>query len=76
MVVDAMERMSEFDVSSIAVVDSTGILLGNISMADIRFVLKHGRFNRLWLPCLQFVSSALSEKGLENHGRVHLFSLT
>lgn len=69
-VLDAMERMSEYAVSSIAVVDSSCCLLGNISMADIRYVIKNGRFNRLWLPCLQFVSSALNEKGLENNGRV------
>jgi CBS domain-containing protein len=74
IVLDAMEIMSEHAVSSIAVVDTTGTLLGNISMADIRYVIKNGRFNRLWLPCLQFISSALSAKGLENHGRVSYLS--
>jgi hypothetical protein len=70
-VLDAMERMSEYSISSIAVVDPMNNLLGNISMADIRFIFQHGRYNRLWMPCLQFVSAALSQKGLENDGKVH-----
>jgi len=35
-VIDALERMSEFSVSSIAVVIGENALLGNISMADVR----------------------------------------
>lgn len=73
-VLDAMERMSEYAVSSIAIVDPMGTLIGNISMADIRFVIKQGRYNRLWMPCLQFVSAALSQKGLENQGKVLTFA--
>jgi CBS domain-containing protein len=61
--------MSEYGVSSIPVVDQNGHLMGNISMADVRFVLQHNRFNRLWLSCSNLVSLALSQKGLESGGQ-------
>ena len=35
-VLDALEKMSEYGVSSIPVVDQNGHLMGNISMADVR----------------------------------------
>lgn len=35
-VLDALERMSEYGVSSIPVIDGTNHLMGNISMADVR----------------------------------------
>lgn len=40
-VLEAMERMSEYSVSSIPVVDQAGGLLGNISMADVRVLSQH-----------------------------------
>jgi CBS domain-containing protein len=35
-VLEALEKMSKYSVSSIAVVEPTGNIYGNISMADIR----------------------------------------
>lgn len=67
-VLDALERMSEYYISSVAVVEPDGTLIGNISMADIRFIFQHGRYHRLWMTCSQFVSMALNQKGLEHAG--------
>lgn len=67
-VLDALERMSEYYISSVAVVETDSTLIGNISMADIRFVFQHGRYHRLWMTCAQFVSMALTQKGLEHSG--------
>jgi predicted transcriptional regulator len=67
---DAMELMAKENISSLAIVDGFGTLQGNISMADIRFIFQHGRYNRLWMSCFSFMSSALSQKSLEADGRV------
>ena len=67
-VLESLERMSENFISSVAVVESDGTLIGNISMADIRFVFQHGRYHRLWMTCGNFLSMALNQKGLEHSG--------
>lgn len=73
----ALKKMSDYGISSVAVVDASGrdgeVLIGNISMADIRFVMQatHGHsFHRLWMSCAKFVSVALQQKGIENSGKV------
>ena len=67
-VLEALEKMSSNFISSLAVVESDGTLIGNISMADIRFVFQYGRYHRLWMTCSQFIALALSQKGLEHGG--------
>ena len=61
--------MSEYCVSSIAVVEADGKIFGNISMADIRFIFQNNHYDRLWMQCSSFVSMMLSQKGLENDGK-------
>lgn len=68
-VLEALEKMSEFSVSSIAIVEPNGQLFGNISMADIRFIFQNNHYDRLWMHCSSFVSMTLSQKGLENDGK-------
>ena len=68
-VLEAMEKMCKANYSNIAIVDSSNVLLGNISMADIRFIFQHGRYNRLWMTCFSFMSAALSQKSLEADGK-------
>lgn len=67
-VLEALEKMSENFITSVAVVESDGTLIGNVSMADIRFVFQYGRYHRLWMTCSQFISMALNQKGLEHSG--------
>lgn len=69
-VLEALEKMSDYSVSSIAVVEANGSLFGNISMADIRFIFQNNHYDRLWMHCGNFVSMCLSQKGLENDGKV------
>lgn len=69
-VLEAMELMTKHNVSSIAIIDGFGMLVGNISMADIRFIFQHERYNRLWMSCFSFMQAVLSQKGLEENGRV------
>lgn len=71
----ALRKMSEYGISSVAVIDNdeAETLIGNISMADIRFVMQatHGHsFHRLWMSSGKFVSVALQQKGMENSGKV------
>ena len=68
-VVDALEKMSEFGISSIAVVDSGKHIVGNISMADIKYIFKHGHYSKLWTTASNFVSLVLRQQGLENDGK-------
>ena len=67
-VLEGLEKMSDNFISSVAVVESDETLIGNISMADIRFVFQHGRYHRLWMTCSNFLSMALNQKGLEHSG--------
>lgn len=67
-VLEALERMSSNFISSVAVIETDGTLIGNISMADIRFVFQHGKYHRLWMTCSNFLSLALNQKGLEHFG--------
>lgn len=67
-VLDALEKMSANFISSVAVIESDGTLIGSISMADIRFVFQHGKYHRLWMTCSNFLSLALNQLGLEHSG--------
>ena len=61
--------MSEHDLNSVAIVDSTNSLYGSISMADIRFIVQNNKFGRLWMSASHFISIAQSQKGLEHEGK-------
>ncbi|KAI7858290.1 hypothetical protein BDC45DRAFT_457979 [Circinella umbellata] len=65
-VLDALSLMSQNGVSSVAIVGSNGIALGNISMTDIKHVMKDYKHNLLWATCFQFVSMVRTEQGIED----------
>ncbi|KAI9248573.1 hypothetical protein BDA99DRAFT_446229 [Phascolomyces articulosus] len=65
-VLDALSLMSKNGVSSVAVVGSNGVALGNISMTDIKHVMKDFKHNLLWTTCFQFVSMVRTEQGIED----------
>ncbi|KAF9301534.1 cell separation during budding [Mortierella antarctica] len=64
-VLDALVKMSSNSVSSLAVLDDQGILLGNISMTDIQHVMKHLKSSWLWISCFQFISKIRLSRGVE-----------
>ncbi|KAF9418107.1 cell separation during budding [Podila epigama] len=64
-VLDALMTMSSNSVTSLAVLDDQGILLGNISMTDIQHVMKNLKSSWLWISCFQFVSKIRLTRGVE-----------
>ncbi|KAG0038620.1 cell separation during budding [Podila clonocystis] len=64
-VLDALVKMSSHSVSSLAVLDDQGILLGNISMTDIQHVMKNLKSSWLWISCFQFISKIRLSRGVE-----------
>ncbi|KAI1317049.1 cell separation during budding [Mortierella claussenii] len=64
-VLEALIIMSKHSVSSLAVLDDQGVLLGNISMTDIQHIMKDLRTSWLWLSCFQFVSKVRMSRGVE-----------
>ncbi|KAL1934342.1 hypothetical protein VTP01DRAFT_6524 [Rhizomucor pusillus] len=65
-VMDALSQMSHNGVSSVAVIGTNGVILGNISMTDIKHAMKGNRHQLLWSTCFQFVSSVRIEQGIED----------
>jgi len=63
-VLDALSIMSENGVSSVAVVRNGGNILGNISMTDVKHVMKAYHHRLLWKTCFQFVSHIRTQQGI------------
>jgi CBS domain-containing protein len=62
-------------VSSLAVVNSDKII-GNISMTDVKHVMKSYRHGLLWKTCFQFVSYIKLEQGIiEGQDRLPVFDV-
>lgn len=64
LVIDALKKMHTEGVSSLAVVDSQNMLLGNISIVDVRLLTKSSQYPLLKNSCKQFLSVILSNRGL------------
>lgn len=64
-VLDALTLMSKFGVSSLAVVGQMGVLLGNISITDVKYVIK-SKNSLLWNTCFQFVGFVRSRQGIDD----------
>lgn len=66
LVIDALQKMHDDGVSSLAVTDSKNNLLGNISVVDARLVTKSSQKSLLHSSCKSFLSVILSKRGLED----------
>ncbi|ANZ74090.1 BA75_00846T0 [Komagataella pastoris] len=66
LLIEALSKMHELMISSMAVVDKHHNLLGNISVTDVKHVSKSSQSPLLYKSCLHFVSYILNLKGLEN----------
>ncbi|KAL1924921.1 uncharacterized protein VTP21DRAFT_4575 [Calcarisporiella thermophila] len=66
LVLNALSIMSEHGISSLAVVDPSGVLLSAITMTDVKYVMKSHHHSLLWSTCFQFISHVRSLQGLEN----------
>ncbi|KAI8881266.1 cystathionine beta-synthase [Backusella circina FSU 941] len=65
-VLDALSLMSKHAVSSVAVLGHMGVVLGNISMTDVKHVLKSDSHQLLWKTCFQFVSLVRTQQGIDD----------
>lgn len=61
----ALYKMHTERISSIAVVDSQGNLLGNISVTDVKHVTRTSQYPLLHNTCRHFISIILNSRGLE-----------
>ncbi|KNE57483.1 hypothetical protein AMAG_03192 [Allomyces macrogynus ATCC 38327] len=68
-VVDALQAMHTHRVSSVAIVDGTDRLLGNISASDVKHIMRHLRYGILFEPCSQFINKVKTRQMLENAGK-------
>lgn len=66
LVIDALQKMHDEKVSSVAVIDSGNNLLGNISVVDARLLTKSSQKSLLHTTCKSFLSVILSKRGLED----------
>jgi len=65
-VLDALTMMIKNSFSSLAIVDADGVLLGNLSMSDVKYVLRSNRLSPMWKTCQQFINHVRSRQGLED----------
>ncbi|KAI8981686.1 hypothetical protein BDF20DRAFT_420170 [Mycotypha africana] len=65
-VLDALALMSKHNISSVAVLGHLGVVLGNISLTDVKHVIKSYGHQLLWKTCFQFVSLVRSEQGIND----------
>lgn len=64
-VIMALYKMHTERISSIAVVDHQGNLLGNISVTDVKHVTRTSQYPLLHNTCRHFISVILNSRGLE-----------
>ena len=65
-VIDALEIMTSRGISSIAVVDSQKMLVGNISIVDVQYVTRTSSAHLLRSTCAHFLSVIKFEQGLRD----------
>ncbi|KAL0087962.1 hypothetical protein J3Q64DRAFT_1735416 [Phycomyces blakesleeanus] len=66
LVLDALSLMSQHGISSIAVLGHMGIVLGNISLTDVKHVMRSYRHQLLWNTCFNFVSLVRTQQGIDD----------
>lgn len=65
LLIDALYKMFEYRVSSLAVIDKLKMLVGNISIVDVKNVTSSQKSHLLFKSVLNFISYNLSQKGIE-----------
>lgn len=65
LLIDALRKMFDQRVSSLAVIDRQRLLIGNISVVDVKHVSTSKNSHLLYKPVLSFISYNLSQKGIE-----------
>lgn len=65
LLIMALYTMHTERISSIAVIDHQGNLLGNISVTDVKHLTRTSQYPLLQNTCLHFISVILNKRGLE-----------
>ncbi|CDO95340.1 unnamed protein product [Kluyveromyces dobzhanskii CBS 2104] len=65
LLIMALYKMHTERISSIAVIDHQGNLLGNISVTDVKHITRTSQYPLLQNTCLHFISVILDKRGLE-----------
>ncbi|KAI8637633.1 hypothetical protein BD408DRAFT_424159 [Parasitella parasitica] len=74
-VLDAISLMSKHGVSSVAVLRGKAVA-GNISMTDVKHVMKGNSHRLLWKTCFQFVSHVRTQQGIiDGQDRLPVFDV-
>lgn len=72
MTLEALKTMQKLGVSSLAVTDRNGNLTGNISMTDVKYIVRHSKLHLLWTPVSKYCSYVDQQVGMET-GKVRYF---
>lgn len=64
--IDALLKMYTNQISSIAIIDSNQMLLGNISVTDIKYLTHISQYPLLFNTCKHFISYILNKRGLDD----------
>ncbi|KAI7867976.1 hypothetical protein BDF14DRAFT_1798257 [Spinellus fusiger] len=65
-VLEALSLMNTHGISSLAVLGPMGVVLGNISLTDVKHVIKSYRYQLLWKTCFQCVSLVRTQQGIDD----------
>lgn len=65
LLIMALFKMHTERISSIAVIDPQGNLLGNISVTDVKHITRTSQYPLLQNTCLHFISVILDKRGIE-----------
>ncbi|KAI7906053.1 uncharacterized protein BX663DRAFT_428951 [Cokeromyces recurvatus] len=75
-VLEALSLMSTHGISSVAVLRGGKYVIGNISLTDVRHVMKGYNHRLLWKTCLQFVSHIRTQQGIaDGQDRLPVFDV-
>lgn len=64
--IEALLKMFTNQISSIAIIDSNQMLLGNISVTDIKYLTHISQYPLLFNTCKHFISYILNKRGLDD----------
>lgn len=64
--IEALLKMYTNQISSIAIIDANQMLLGNISVTDIKYLTHISQYPLLFNTCKHFISYILNKRGLDD----------
>ncbi|OBZ85115.1 Protein SDS23, partial [Choanephora cucurbitarum] len=75
-VLDALSIMSSNGISSLAILQNNKQLMGNISITDVKHIMKGYTHRMLWKTCFQFISHVRTEQGMiDGQDRLPVFDV-